>query len=104
MRPVVILSNMKAELMLRQRLVLDETAFAETVIWRVSPPARGSAHRFKYRLALVVENVCVLRYDNEAGKGDHKHVGDAQVAYQFADIDTLQADFWADVEEWMGKP
>lgn len=35
MRPVVILSNMKAELMLRQRLVLDETAFAETVIWRV---------------------------------------------------------------------
>jgi hypothetical protein len=36
---------------------------------------RGSRHQYKYRLVLVVNDDCVLRYDNEAGKGDHKHVG-----------------------------
>lgn len=94
---------MKGELLLHERLVLDETAFAEMVVWRVSPSVRGSVHRFKYRLALIVENVCVLRYDNEAGKGDHKHVGEEQVAYGFTDLDRLQADFWSDVERWRGK-
>lgn len=69
-------------------------------VWRVPQPLKGSAHGFKYRLALVSEGVCVLRYDNEAGKGDHKHVGERKVAYRFVDIDALQADFWADVEEW----
>lgn len=26
---------------------------------------------------------CVLRYDNEAGKGDHKHVGEEELPYVF---------------------
>ena len=63
---------MPAELLLRTRLALSETAFVEIVIWRVPKPVRGSPHNFKYRLALVSEDICVLRYDNEAGKGDHK--------------------------------
>ena len=41
-----------------------------------------------------------LRYDNEAGKGDHKHVGEREVPYPFIDLATLQADFWADVTAW----
>jgi hypothetical protein len=44
-----------------------------------------------------VDNACVLRYDNETGKGDHKHVDEVEVPYQFSDLDRLQADFWADV-------
>jgi Family of unknown function (DUF6516) len=60
----------------------------------------GSNHPFKYRLALVVDGICVLRYDNEAGKGDHRHVDHEEQAYSFADTDTLLADFWRDVEEW----
>jgi hypothetical protein len=51
-------------------------------------------------LALVADGVCLLRYDNEAGKGDHKHVGEREVAYHFTDLATLQADFWKDVETW----
>ena len=61
---------------------------------------RGSGHGFKYRLALVTNGVCLLRYDNEAGKGDHKHVGDREMVYHFTDLVTLQADFWKDVETW----
>ena len=60
----------------------------------------GLIHRFKYRLALVADSVCVLRYDNEAGKGDHRHIGRAENSYQFADPETLLADFWNDVEAW----
>ena len=37
---------------------------------------RGSTHDYKYALAYVVAGQCVIRYDNEAGKGDHKHFGD----------------------------
>jgi hypothetical protein len=49
--------------------------------------------------ALVVDGVCVLRYDNEAGKGDHRHVGRREQAYDFTGPDRLLADFWRDVEE-----
>lgn len=55
-------------------------------------------HRFKYRLALVENGVCVLRYDNEAGKGDHRHVDDAEEPYRFTSAETLLADFWAEIE------
>lgn len=91
---------MPAELLLRTRLALSETAFVEIVIWRVPKPVPGSPHHFKYRLALVSEDVCVLRYDNEAGKGDHKHLDDREVPFDFTDLEQLQADFWANVMEW----
>ena len=58
---------------MRQRATLDDDSFLEIVIWELPKPLAGSSHRYKYRLALVSENICVLRYDNEAGKGDHKH-------------------------------
>jgi len=61
---------------------------------------RGSIHRLKYRLALVADSVCVLRYDNEAGKGDHRHIGRVAKLYKFVDPETLLVDFWNDVEAW----
>ena len=91
---------MKAELLLRERRVLSETAFVEVAIWRLPTPMEGSRHAFKYRLALVSQGACVLRYDNEAGKGDHKHAKERQVPYRFTDLQTLQTDFWTDVETW----
>ncbi|HVG51423.1 MAG TPA: DUF6516 family protein [Xanthobacteraceae bacterium] len=94
---------MKAELLIDERFVLDAQTFVEIVVWQVPRPLRGSAHRFKYRLALVADNVCVLRYDNEAGKGDHRHKGNAESPYAFKDTDTLLSDFWRDVEEWSAK-
>lgn len=80
---------------------LADNATAEVVIWELPEPVRGSAHLYKYRLALIVDDVCVLRYDNEAGKGDHKHLGNRQLAYDFRSVDDLQIDFWKDVEEWL---
>jgi hypothetical protein len=89
---------MAAELLIDERHVLDARAFVERVVWQLPRPARGSRHSFKYRLAFVVDEVCVLRYDNESGKGDHRHVGSKEARYSFVDPDTLIADFWRDVE------
>ncbi|MEB2316710.1 MAG: DUF6516 family protein [Xanthomonadaceae bacterium] len=70
------------------------------MIWQVPKPLEGSAHAYKYRLAYVVADECVLRYDNEAGKGDHKHWGAEEVAYVFTDTDALISDFYADITRW----
>ena len=91
---------MRATLILRERYVLDESRFAEIVIWQVPKRLSGSAHDFKYRLALVVDETCVLRFDNEAGKGDHKHLGEEQVPYDFTTLPRLVDDFWQAVNDW----
>jgi hypothetical protein len=72
----------------------------ELVVWKVPEPVSGSVHGFKYRLALVVAGECVLRYDNEAGKGDHRHLGGEQSPYSFTSPARLLADFWNDVDRW----
>jgi len=91
---------MKAVSILRERISLDEDSFVELVVWKLPHPLAGSAHDFKYRLALVSQNICVMRYDNEAGKGDHKHVGETEIDYAFRSLEQLQIDFWNDVERW----
>jgi hypothetical protein len=97
---VGILTNMKAVALLQGRTVFSESAFAELVLWQVPQPVPGSTHRFKYRLAYVVDGVCVVRYDNEAGKGDHRHVGGRERAYTFETPDQLVADFQRDIARW----
>lgn len=91
---------MKAELLLHERHQLTANSFAELRVWRVPKPVRGSGHDFKYALALIVDGMCVLRYDNEAGKGDHKHFGQAEFDYAFTTPAQLLADFWNDVDQW----
>ncbi len=93
-------SNMSATALLSERIVLDDETFVELVIWKLPKPATASSHLFKYRLALVRLGVCVMRYDNEADKGDHRHLGQQEIDYVFAGLDQLQRDFWADVERW----
>jgi hypothetical protein len=73
----------------------------ELVVWRVPVPLRGSVHHFKYRLALVADGICVLRYDNEAGKGDHRHFGPNEGPYVFSGVRALFQDFDRDVARWI---
>jgi hypothetical protein len=94
---------MVAELLLKRRVVMADALFAELVIWRVPRPLAGSSHSYKYRLALVSQGICVLRYDNEAGKGDHIHRHARELGYHFIDVDTLLDDFSNDVEKWIDE-
>lgn len=91
---------MKAIALLRTRVAFSETAFAELVVWKAPKPVAGSTHSFKYRLAYVVEGVCVIRYDNEAGKGDHRHFDSEENAYPFQTPEKLIADFERDMRRW----
>jgi Family of unknown function (DUF6516) len=89
---------MKAELIFRLRVRITEDSFAELVAWNVPRPLEGSNHNFEYRLAHVVREVCVLRYDNERGKGDHRHIRGMEHPYKFSSLNALIADFNKDVE------
>ena len=94
---------MKAVLLLSRIDQLSDTVFQQLVVWKVPGPVRGSTHFHKYRFALIADDICVLRYDNEAGKGDHKHVGRREFPYRFVDLATLESDFDADVERWLDE-
>ena len=74
----------------------------EIAIWRVPVPVAPSLHGFKYRLVYVVDSVRVVGYDNERGKGDHRHFGAVELPYQFVNLTTLLVDFWQDVEKKAG--
>lgn len=91
---------MNAELLVNERLILSPNTFVEMVVWRLPQPLSGSRHGFKYRLALVVNGCCMMRYDNEAGKGDHKHLEDEEIPYIFTTPQALLEDFWRDVDNW----
>ncbi|MHB9118447.1 MAG: toxin-antitoxin system TumE family protein [Burkholderiales bacterium] len=69
----------------------------EIVVWRVPKPVPPSEHPFKYRLAYIVAGKRVVGYDNERGKGDHKHLAGREEPYHFNSPDQLVADFWRDV-------
>jgi hypothetical protein len=94
---------MGAALLLHERHQVSQDSFAELRIWRVRSPVRGSDHVYKYSLAYVVAGECVLRYDNEAGKGDHRHVGRNEYSYAFRDPAQLLRDFWSDVDRWRAR-
>jgi hypothetical protein len=91
---------MKATLLLRERTDLGG-AFVELVIWQLPRKLPGSEHRYKYRLALIHQGVCVVRYDNETGKGDHRHIGRREEPYRFVDLETLIHDFRVAISEYL---
>ena len=91
---------MNAALMARTRIVYSPHSFAELDLWRVPAPLPGSTRQFKYRLTYVVNSVCVVRYDNEVGKGDHRHFGVNESIYKFSTPERLMADFQRDIARW----
>ena len=92
---------MKALLIERSRTVLDEAVFFEVVLWHLPEPVPGSTHPFKYRLALVVNGECILRYDNERGKGDHRHIHGIEKPITFTTLEALYDAFQADMKRML---
>ena len=87
----------KARLLLRTRTAVHG-GVVEMTVWSVPLPVPPSEHAFKYRLVFVRGGQRLVGYDNERGKGDHRHVGGREYKYRFTDIDTLVGDFQRDVE------
>lgn len=49
------------------------------------------------------EGNCLVRYDNERGKGDHRHGIAGEMPYRFSDVETLVADFLAEIRQLRGE-
>lgn len=77
----------------------------EMVVWGLDSPLEGCRHRFKYRLfcGSLETGACLVRYDNERGKGDHRHAADGEQPYTFTALEKLFADFEKDVREALRK-
>ena len=91
--------------MLAQRLIhykkrIAADLFKEIKVWRLPAPVHGSAHCYKYSLALIANGRCVLRYDNERGKGDHAHVGSQETPLVWTDLAALLDDFDRAIQRW----
>ncbi|WP_041651016.1 toxin-antitoxin system TumE family protein [Acidithiobacillus ferrivorans] len=91
---------MKAILITSFKDVAPNGNLMEMVVWRVPKPVPPCGHCFKYRLVYVVNGTRVIGYDNERGKGDHRHVTGEENEYTFTSVDQLIEDFIAEVEQW----
>ena len=64
-------------------------------------PLLLNGHYMGVRYSLfVVEEICMLRFDNETGKGDHMHLGTKEQPYLFTTPAQLIEDFWNAVDRW----
>lgn len=89
-----------AVLLAHAKEVRDDGSIVEIVIWELPEPLAQSNHRYKYRLYYGADGVSRVRYDNERGKGDHRHIGIREEGYAFTTIEQLLADFEKSVEDW----
>lgn len=94
---------MTAVLLYRDRLDFDDGAVVEMVIWKVPTTVMGSRHRYKYRLYYGRGGRRIVGYDNERGKGDHRHRHGREDNYRFTTVEKLVSDFLADVAEERGS-
>ena len=91
---------MGAVLIARAKEFRDDGSIVEIVVWELAEPLPPSVHRFKYRLYFGAKGANRVRYDNERGKGDHRHIGEQEEDYVFTTLENLLEDFQRDVENW----
>lgn len=91
---------MKARLLARTKEVRDDGSVVEIVVWELPEPLSPSKHLYKYRLYYGAGGTTRIRYDNERGKGDHRHVGESELDYEFTSVDKLLDDFERDIANW----
>ena len=93
---------MKAIRAFYDRTESPDGAIVEMSIWIVPDCVPGSSHAFKYSLYYGYPGRRVVGYDNERGKGDHRHLGDREESYRFSNVEALIADFLSDVKQARG--
>ena len=89
----------RAELIVDFKDVTPEGDIIEMRVWKVPEVVPPTRHGFKYRLYFGRAGRRIVGFDNERGKGDHRHLDGRESAYVFVDVDTLIEDFIAAVEQ-----
>jgi hypothetical protein len=94
---VGILANMAAQLITRFKNVNPDGSILELVVWKVDTPVPPTEHGYKYRAVYVLDGQRIVGFDNERGKGDHRHLDGKELPYTFTSVEQLVEDFIAAV-------
>ena len=89
----------RARLIFHRKRYYDDGTIVELTLWLVPEPVRGSGHPFKYSLFYGRPGERLVAYDNEPGKGDHRHYRDREEPYRFTSPEQLIRDFLADIRD-----
>jgi hypothetical protein len=88
-----------ATLLYQVKKIYPDGAVKEMVIWQLPERDKERPHGLKYRLYYgMADGTCMVRYDNETGKGDHRHFLDQEKVYRFKDVESLVNDFQHDID------
>ena len=66
-------------------------------IWQLPEMTAERPHGLKYSLFYGRAGQRIVGYDNETGKGDHRHYGTRETPYAFESMERLMQDFFTDV-------
>jgi hypothetical protein len=89
----------KATLLYQVKKIYPDGAVKEMVIWQFPERDKERPHGLKYPLYYgMADGTCMVRYDNETGKGDHRHFFDQEKVYRFKDVESLVNDFQHDID------
>lgn len=69
--------HMKARRIFHDKAIFPDGSIVEMTIWQLPEATPERPHGLKYSLYFGHEGERIVGYDNERGKGDHKHLGDA---------------------------
>lgn len=86
-----------AVLLLDRKAVLANGAIVQIRVWRLPETSDERPHGLKYSLFYGRSGERIIGYDNEAGKGDHRHYRDREEPYAYTSLEALIADFERDV-------
>ncbi len=90
-----------AKLVYRSKMIYPDGAIREMVIWQLPRKSAERPHVLKYRLYYGdSKGNCLVRYDNETGKGDHRHIKGKEERYNFTSVEQLIKDFQNDIDRF----
>lgn len=90
---------MQAVLLAHSKEIRDDGSIVEIVVWELPQSSPPSEHRYKYRLFYGWLGREIVRYDNERGNGDHRHVDGEEQSYTFVTVEQLLDDFELDMRK-----
>jgi hypothetical protein len=91
----------RAVLIQNRRLNLHSGRIVQIRIWKLPATSEERPHGLKYSLFFGRDGERIVGYDNERGKGDHRHYRNREEPYAFTTMEKLVADFWNDVKREM---
>jgi hypothetical protein len=92
-----------ADLILNRKLHLNDGRIIQIKVWRLPERSPERPHGLKYSLFFGRPGERIVGYDNEAGKGDHRHYGLHEEPYRFSTLEQMIRDFETDVGREMTK-